>query len=63
MQVTKHLKTRGDVTRTLKQGYQWPHKKDLCLPNFFEKKIHKDTGISADFMSKKSILLPEIVRH
>ena len=21
---------RGDVTRSLKQGYQWPHKKDLC---------------------------------
>ena len=29
------LKPRGDITRSPKQGYQWPHKKDLCPPNFF----------------------------
>ena len=22
-----------------KQGYQWPHKKDLCPPKFFFKKV------------------------
>ena len=24
--------SRGDVTRSPKQGYQWPHKKDICPP-------------------------------
>ena len=28
---TLALKLRGDVTRSTKRGYQWPHKKDLCL--------------------------------
>ena len=23
---------RGDVTRSPKQGFQWPHKEDLCPP-------------------------------
>ena len=32
------LKPRGDVTRSPKQGYQWPHKKDLRPPIFFKKK-------------------------
>ena len=27
---TLALKSRADVTRSQKQGYQWPHKKDLC---------------------------------
>ena len=31
---TLALKPRGDVTRSLKQGYQWPHKKDSCPPKF-----------------------------
>ena len=39
-QVTKHasegstlaLKPRGDIIRSPKQGYQWPHKKDSCPP-------------------------------
>ena len=35
---TLALKPRGDVTRSPKQGYQWPHKKDLCPPNFLLKK-------------------------
>ena len=46
MQVTKHtsegstlaLNPRADVTRSPKQGYQWPHKKDLCPPKIFFKK-------------------------
>ena len=29
---TLALKPRGDVTRSPKQGYQWPHEKDLCPP-------------------------------
>ena len=28
---TVALKPRGDVTRSPKQGYQWPHKKDLSM--------------------------------
>ena len=46
MQVTKHaserstlaLKPRGDVTRSSKQGYQWPREKDLSPPKIFFKK-------------------------
>ena len=26
------------ITGSPKQGYQWPHEKDLCPPNFFFKK-------------------------
>ena len=29
------LKPRADVIRSLKQGYQWPHKNDMCPPIFF----------------------------
>ena len=36
---TLALKPRADVTRSLKQGYQWPHEKDLCPPKL-KKKIH-----------------------
>ena len=35
---TLALKPRADVTRSLKQGYQWPHKKDSCPPKIFKKK-------------------------
>ena len=31
---TLTLKPRADITRSPKQGYQWPHKKNLCPPNF-----------------------------
>ena len=31
------LKPRGDVTKSPKQGYQWPHKKDLYPPKIFKK--------------------------
>ena len=35
---TLALKPRGDVTRSPKEGYQWPHKKESCPPkNFFKK--------------------------
>ena len=30
--VTPEVNLRTDVTRSLKQGYQWPNKKDLCIP-------------------------------
>ena len=26
---------RRDVTKSQKQGYQWPPQKGMCLPNFF----------------------------
>ena len=36
---TLALKPRADVTRSPKQGYQWPHKKDLCpTKNLLKKK-------------------------
>ena len=45
MQARKHaseftlaLKPRADVTRSPKQGYQWPHKKDMCPPKTLKKK-------------------------
>ena len=39
---TQVLKLRADVTRSLKQWYQWPRKKDLC-PQFKKKKNNVDT--------------------
>ena len=35
---TLALKPRGDITRSLKQGYQWLHEKDSCPPKTFLKK-------------------------
>ena len=37
---TPALKPRGGVTRNLKQGYQWPPKKDICPPKIFFEKNH-----------------------
>ena len=34
---TLALKPRGDITRSPKQGYQWPHKKDSCPPKILKK--------------------------
>ena len=34
---TLALKPRTDVTISPKQGYQWPHEKDLCPPIIFKK--------------------------
>ena len=42
---TLALKPTEDVTRSPKQGYQWPHKKDSCPPkknfkkNLFDSKL------------------------
>ena len=43
---TLALKRRGDVTRSPKQRYQWPHKTDMCSPKIFKpkKKRLPDTG-------------------
>ena len=35
---TLTLKPRADVTRSPKQGYQWPHKKDSCPTKILIKK-------------------------
>ena len=35
---TLALKPRADVTRSPKQGYQWPHKKDSCPTKHLKKK-------------------------
>ena len=35
---TLALKPSADVTRSPKQGYQWPHKKNLCPPKFLKRK-------------------------
>ena len=51
------LKPRYDITRSPKQGYQWPQKKDLCPPNFFSKIIL----FKATDMPKKSHCL--FARH
>ena len=56
MQVTKHasqwstlaLNPRADITRSPKQGYCWPHKKDLCPPKFKTKKIHIEIYVGTD---------------
>ena len=33
---TLALKPRGDITRSPKQGYQWPHKKKSCPPKILK---------------------------
>ena len=38
---TLALKPGGDVITSLKQGYQWPHKKDSCPPKFKKKNNKK----------------------
>ena len=41
---TLALKPRADVTRSPKQGYQWPHEKDLCpQKKIYEKNKNKKT--------------------
>ena len=36
---TLALKPRADITRSPKQGYQWPHKKDMCPTKIKKKRI------------------------
>ena len=35
---TLALEPRADVTRSPKQGCQWPHEENLCPPEIFKKK-------------------------
>ena len=44
------LKPRADITRSPKQGYRWPHEKDLHPP-----KIKKNKTIKSSFMNAKGI--------
>ena len=34
---TQAKEPRVDLTRSPKQGYQWPHKKDCCPPIYYLK--------------------------
>ena len=38
---TLAMKPSTDITRRPKQGYQWPHEKDLCPPIIFKKNKKK----------------------
>ena len=38
----------ADVTQSPKQGYQWPHEKDLCPLNFFLKMKEKEMSVEGD---------------
>ena len=56
---TLALKHRADITRSPKQGYQWPHEKDLCLPKVFVKKSSCTVAswrCSRDRSSKSSLV-------
>ena len=51
---TLALKPRGDVTKSPKQGYQWPHKKDSCPPKISKKKdLRRLKTDQSSFMEKK----------
>ena len=56
---TLALKPRADVTRSLKQGYQWPHEKDLCPLKMFLKKIYF-VGLLHKFWPAKASRFPHI---
>ena len=45
---TLALKPRADVTRSPKQGYQWPHKKDMCPTKKKKKKVDKDSTLTVN---------------
>ena len=53
----KALKPRPDFTRSPKQGYHWPHEKNLCPPKYLSKKIQK----KRIFTNGNTITLLEIV--
>ena len=36
---TLALKPRADITRSPKQGYQWPHEKDMCPTKIKKKRL------------------------
>ena len=52
---TLALKPRGDITRSRKQGYQWPHKKDSCPPKIFLKKSIDGTQIPSQFFGGEGV--------
>ena len=58
---TLALKPRGDVTRSPKQGYQWPHEKNSCPPKNFKKKLNEnvDADADADVTCKQSLTSEE----
>ena len=41
---TLALKPGGDVTRSPNEGFQWPHKKNLCPPIIFKKMCIEHCG-------------------
>ena len=51
---TLALKPRGDITRSPKQGYQWPHKKDSCPAKIKKKTLSAPLKLHS-FLSKKTI--------
>ena len=59
---TLAFKTRADITRSPKQGYQWPQEKDLCPPIFFLKKIWLENDIDSAVISK-NVELQESILH
>ena len=63
---TLALKPTGDVTRSPKQGYQWPNKMDLCPPKItkilYPKRICiSGTATSALEDPDRSLLLEEVL--
>ena len=46
---TLALKPRGDITRNLKQGYQWPHKMTHTCPQIFvlKKNLDREEGCTS----------------
>ena len=52
----------GDITRSTKHGYHWPHKKDSCPSKFLEKKesMPRPPG---QFLSKERGILAWWPRH
>ena len=59
---TLALKSWAEVTRSPKQGYQWPHKKDLCPPRIYSRKKEKRYQIKEIlkqiFLIKKETYVP-----
>ena len=56
---TVALKPRADITRSPKQGYQWPHKKDLCPAIFFIKKHPEVTKINMLTLRPWRVVTPQ----
>ena len=44
-EIAPALKSRADVTRSAKRGYQWPYKKDSCPENCFWKDVRRMLNI------------------